>query len=204
MQRPVVFLTLSLLAAAPFACATSAEPEDPIASTTSSTATGTGAGGQGASSSSSSTNGSGGNGTGGNGTGGDATGGNGAGGSGGNGAGGSGAGGNGAGGSGGNMMPACAPSGACEVCAAAECVTDWNTCCAATGCITLAQCAVANCSSNVTDVVCLQAMCPNELAGAGGPGGAGALAGLALGQCLETTLLSPPAGDCTTCDQLLQ
>lgn len=175
-------LSLALVTFLPYACATSTDTNEDTSSgdpTTSAGPTTTGGGtGPGP--------GAGGNGMGGQNAGGSATGG--------SAAGGDATGGNGQGGS-----PACTPVGECEICAADQCASQWNTCCQTTGCIDLSRCVRDNCDSDPFDLACINASCPSELAAAGGVGGPGATAGVSLGTCLQTAIANPPTAECTTC-----
>jgi hypothetical protein len=206
---------LVLFALFPYACAKSGDTTE---EDTGPTSTGSAMGGGGMMSGPGPS--TGGNGTGGMGTaGGGGTGATGAGGNGGNGGsmyvcgGGGGAGGSGgsggsggAGGSGGSGgsgggAAVCIPDGHCEVCAEAECTTQWNACCGTTGCITLSRCVFEKCDADPTALTCINAMCPTEYAAAGGLGGPGSVAGLALGNCLQSQLTTPPTNDCGCCSE---
>jgi hypothetical protein len=105
----------------------------------------------------------------------------------------------GTGGSGGSGS--CTPSGDCEVCAEAQCTSDWNTCCSTTGCIALSRCVFDKCDADPYALTCINSMCASEYAAAGGLGGPGALAGIALGSCLQNQLSTPPSNACACCDQ---
>lgn len=175
------FACLALVVILPYACAKSSDTEtDDDATSGDPTTTGGGTG----------------PGPGGNGQGGDPTGGQNPGG--GN-TGGDAAGGNGPGGSGQGGAPACAPVGECEICAADQCASQWNSCCQTTGCVDLSRCVRDNCDSDPFDLTCINASCSSELAAAGGVGGPGATAGISLGTCLQTALANPATAECTTC-----
>jgi hypothetical protein len=94
----------------------------------------------------------------------------------------------------------CVASGHCEICAEAQCTSEWNTCCSTTGCIALARCVFDNCNADPLAITCIQAMCTAELAAAGGIGGPGATPGIALASCLQNQFGTPPSNDCACCD----
>jgi hypothetical protein len=104
----------------------------------------------------------------------------------------------GGGGSGG--ASSCVASGHCEICAEAQCTSDWNSCCATAGCTALSRCVFDNCGADPFALTCIQTMCATEYAAAGGLGGPGSTAGIALGSCLQTQLGTPPSNDCACCD----
>ena len=182
----IAITSLALVAFLPYACANpvaTAEDDTSGPTSTSSTSMGGDQSGPGPSSGGGTTTNSGGNSAGGNSAGGNSAGGNSAGGN----------------GSGGQMV--CDPVGHCETCAEAECSSEWSTCCNTTGCIDLSRCVFEKCDADPLALACINAMCPTEYAAAGSLGGPGSLAGLALGNCLNTELSSSSSTACTCCDQ---
>ena len=118
-----------------------------------------------------------------------------------------GAGGSGVGGAGGMLTcvpgggtgDSCVPTGHCEICAEGQCMSDWNTCCSTTGCVALSRCVFDKCNADPFALTCIESMCTTEYAAAGGLGGPGSVAGIALGNCLQTQLGTPPNNDCQCC-----